>query len=194
MAPTKKSPTAPARGRSKAPRAGVVGGEPADVFETSPAPSAAPMPPLPTPTPRIIYAPEDRASMHAVLCEQIANGMTIYEALREVVLDEETGRHLAWSTVCRWHGMDATLAANFARARQDSADMWASRAVDEAMTAYDPQVGRLRYDAAKWKAGVSKPRVYGNKVDVTSDGEALSPIVALPASVLIQPKRVGPGA
>lgn len=92
------------------------------------------------------------------------------------------------------------LADQYARARAMQGEAWASGVLDEAdappnmiankhgESVVDPgwvQYQRLRVDARKWLASKVLPKQYGDRVDVTSGGEKIGPIAALPPSVLL---------
>lgn len=78
------------------------------------------------------------------------------------------------------------LVAQYARAKRNQADYFAELIVDVAFEDEDdekPFVGanhiqrdRLKIDALKWAASKSAPKKYGEKVDVTSDGEKLQSV------------------
>lgn len=83
------------------------------------------------------------------------------------------------STVRQWAIDDVDgFAAQYARARELQGHAAADRAIQEAINAQDPQLGRLRYDALKWHASKLAPRDYGDKVTnehTGKDGAALFP-------------------
>jgi hypothetical protein len=68
-----------------------------------------------------------------------------------------------WGSVWRWLRARPEFAAQYAQAREAQAHVVAQQAVDEALTASDPQLGRLAFDARKWFAGKIAPKVYGDK-------------------------------
>ena len=78
------------------------------------------------------------------------------------------------------------LVAQYARAKQDQADYFSELIVDVAFEDGDdekPFVGanhiqrdRLKIDALKWSASKLAPKKYGDKLDVTSKGEAIKPV------------------
>lgn len=71
-----------------------------------------------------------------------------------------------------------------ARAHARSAEYWAEVATEavEAATPKTWSVQRLRFDNARWQAAMRNPRRWGDKVDVTTGGEKLSPgVVVVPA-------------
>ncbi len=74
------------------------------------------------------------------------------------------------STVYRWLTAQPTFREQYARAREVQGEVYADKAVDEAMSAKDPQIGRLRMDALKWAASKLAPKKFGDKVQLTGDG------------------------
>jgi hypothetical protein len=109
------------------------------------------------------------------LCEHIANGGSLIEWC------EQEGTP-GYSTITDWLRDDEEFSAKYTRARESQGDYYADKVVATAEEclpdAVEIQRAKLKIDAYKWRAGNLKPKVYGSKVDVTSDGEKLdSPIV-----------------
>lgn len=124
------------------------------------------------------------------ICERIANG----ESLRSICEDDDMPTR---SSFLRWLAdeKNADLRDRYARAREAQAD----RIFDEILEIADDarndwmetengpvlnqehvQRSRLRIDARKWMAGKLRPKVYGDKVDLTHanpDGSALQIVV-----------------
>jgi hypothetical protein len=85
--------------------------------------------------------------------------------------------------ICKTKGMPSTatffrlleenpqLREDYAHARAKQADAFAEMIVEEARTAKDAQLGRLRMDALKWAASKIAPKKYGDKVEVEHAGE-----------------------
>lgn len=99
------------------------------------------------------------------------------------------------STVYEWLIKYPDFSENYTRAREQQADLLADEIIQIADT---PQEGtktkstaagvevvigdmiehrRLQVDARKWKASKLAPKKYGDKVDVTSNGEAVAPFI-----------------
>jgi hypothetical protein len=105
------------------------------------------------------------------LCERIALG----ESLKTICADE----HMPGErTVHRWLSMDddaaewvKTFRQQYAHAREVQADTFADKIVDEAFSATDAAIGRLRMDALKWKASKLAPKKYGDKTTHEHTGE-----------------------
>ena len=86
---------------------------------------------------------------------------------------------------------DEAAATRYARARLASADFYADKAqdaVESAKTVQDATIGRIKAEVYRWRAKVANPRVYGDKVDVTSDGKAIQAAV-----IVMPPERIPDG-
>jgi transposase len=97
------------------------------------------------------------------------------------------------STVYRWLKEDEGFRDNYARAREDQADLLADEIIeiaddssqDTIVTAKGAEYentewtsrSKLRVDARKWVASKLKPKKYGDKLDLTSNNEKLSPVI-----------------
>jgi hypothetical protein len=129
----------------------------------------------PKPTGRPSTYDKDQAD--AILL-RIANG----ESLRTICAPETMPPE---SSFRRWVSEDIDgLLARYAHARDQQADHYAEKLVDEAMTSSDAAIGRLRMDALKWAASKLAPKRYGDKVALTggSDGDApLTVVIRKPA-------------
>jgi polyhydroxyalkanoate synthesis regulator phasin len=83
---------------------------------------------------------------------------------------------------------DAEFANNYARAREDSSDINAEQIeqiVDDVRNGkLQPDQARVMGDLLKWTAGRKKPKKYGNKLDVTTDGEKITQI----QRVIVEPR------
>jgi hypothetical protein len=117
------------------------------------------------------------------ICERIADG----ESLRDICKDEGMP---ARSTVFKWLSQSAELADQYAHAREAQADAifdeilsiaddgrndWMERHgegdVGWATNGEHIQRSRARIDARKWMAGKLRPKVYGDKVELSGPGE-----------------------
>ena len=100
------------------------------------------------------------------ICERIANG----ESLKRICEDKDMPNI---STVFRWLDSNADLCDKYARARETQADNFVDEIVSIADTAEDAPIAKLQIDARKWVAGKMRPKKYGDKIDVTSDGDKI---------------------
>lgn len=110
------------------------------------------------------------------ICERIAEG----ESLRAICLDEDLP---CKATIFKWLSQREDFADQYARARETQADTLfdeiLSIADESKNDTYTDKDGnertdqeviarsRLRVDARKWMAGKLRPKVYGDKLDMT---------------------------
>jgi hypothetical protein len=120
------------------------------------------------------------------ICERLAMG----ESMRTVSKDENMP---AMSTMFKWLRENPSFSEQYARAKQESADAMAEEILDiaddgtndymtiELQDGYEKEVinhevlarSRLRVDTRKWLMSKMKPKKYGEKIDMTSDGKAI---------------------
>lgn len=109
------------------------------------------------------------------ICERIMNG----ESLRSIVSDAGMPNR---SSVHKWLAENKAFSDQYAKAKDNQADTLADELLFIADTAEDVQKARLQVDTRKWVASKLKPKKYGDKMDVTSDGKPLpTPIINLDA-------------
>lgn len=83
------------------------------------------------------------------------------------------------STVFKWIHEDTNGFMNkYARAKEESSDAFAEKMMDIAeevdlKNGLSVQKARLQIDTMKWLMSKQKPKKYGDKLDLTSDGKAL---------------------
>ena len=121
------------------------------------------------------------------ICDRIANG----ESLRSICEDSDMPNK---ETVRRWLRDGEDLRAQYARAREIQADTLFDEMLDIADDARNDwmekrgeddagwvangehiQRSRLRIDARKWMAGKLRPKVYGDKLDLSSTDGSMTP-------------------
>jgi len=103
-----------------------------------------------------------------LICERLASG----ESLRTICGAERDEAELpGQTTVYKWLRTDDGFAKQYACARENQGDTYADRAVDEALTATDAALGRLKMDALRWAAGKLAPKKYGDKLDLEVGGK-----------------------
>lgn len=115
------------------------------------------------------------------ICAELALG----NSLRTVCTADDMP---AMSSVFLWLREHKTFSEQYARAKEESADALfeetqdiADDSLDLALSAADNpklagslvQAQRLRVDTRKWMMSKMKPKKYGDKLDLTSDGKAL---------------------
>lgn len=106
------------------------------------------------------YSKDQKTDIYSRVCTAIASGMS----LRKIC---EAPDMPSIDTIRVWLIEDAEFSAQYARAREEQADFYADEIVTIADTEEDPNRARVRIDARKWTAGKLKPKVYGEKVDLT---------------------------
>lgn len=125
------------------------------------------------------------------ICERLAMG----ESMRTVCIEETMP---AMSTIFKWLRENDQFSEQYARAKQESADAMAEEILDiadngtndwetiELENGYEKEVinhevlarSRLRVDTRKWLMAKMKPKKYGDKIDMTTNGKELpTPIV-----------------
>ena len=135
-----------------------------------------------TPASRTVHSQYEREELHGQVCDLIERGYSTRKACEEVGVV----RKVWWE----WVSSGVVDRDQYARAREANAAWHAEGIVEEAerWALIDPQAGKLVVDAKKWVAARMHPRMWGDKIDITSGGEKVSPIVALPAVTLIPDK------
>lgn len=102
------------------------------------------------------------------ICEHIAQGRALASWCRE--------NSVSYPTVMRWLADDEAFQANYARAREASADADAdamSDLRDRVLSGeIDPQAARVAMDALKWSSGKRNPKRYGDKLAIGGDADA----------------------
>lgn len=119
------------------------------------------------------------------ICSQLAMG----DSLRTVCKEEDMP---SLTTIFNWFRKYPEFLAQYARAKEESADWMADEVLDISDNGANDwmernygdesvwvtngealQRSKLRVDTRKWLMSKMKPKKYGEKVDVTSDGKAI---------------------
>lgn len=101
------------------------------------------------------------------ICEQLIEG----KSLRSVCTQDGMP---AASTVCRWLSQNEEFRKQYVHARELQADALFDQCLDIADgSCADVQRDRLKVDTRKWMAAKLAARKYGEKIDVTSNGETV---------------------
>lgn len=113
------------------------------------------------------------------ICDLVAEGQNLH------VIGKMNGFPPRWR-IYEWFKEEPAFSDNYARAREDRAD-WRSSKIDEVVgqmlnAQIEPAAARVAIDAHKWQAGKEKPKVYGDKQDVTSNGETIKGAVIVVAN------------
>lgn len=116
------------------------------------------------------YTEEEKNKIFDKIIEDICNGLPVRQILKGD--DMPSFHHLL-----KWIEARPEWGERYARAKQESADFDADNVNYIAELCLrgkvDPANARVAIDAYKWSAGKKKPKKYGDKLDLTSDGEAL---------------------
>ena len=106
------------------------------------------------------------------ICDKIADGMHIMD-----VLNSDKKRYPSWPTFRRWKQNHDELQTLYTRSIQDKTEMITFEIVsimnDVKNGVIGPAEGRLLIDTLKWFAAKFYPKMYGDKIDHTTDGEKL---------------------
>lgn len=105
------------------------------------------------------------------LGDRICNELTLGKSLVKICKADDMP---ATVTIYRWLREHEEFSNNYARARENQADLYADEIVEIADNTDDPQKARVQIDSRKWVSSKLKPKKYGDKLDVTSDGEKLN--------------------
>ena len=100
----------------------------------------------------------------------------------------------AFGTVIEWRNNHSSFSSAYAHAKNQQVQAMAEDIVDLANDdTLEPNDKRIRIDTRKWLLSKLIPRTYGDKLDVTSGGEALAPpshqIDARIQSIIMQAQR-----
>lgn len=98
------------------------------------------------------------------ICERISLG----ESLRSICRDDNFPDKV---TVLRWLKKHPEFRNQYAQARDEQADTYFDMIFDEAFSAHDAQIGRLRVDALKWISSKLAPKRYGDRIEHEHTGE-----------------------
>ena len=123
----------------------------------------------------IVTIPRARAFDQGIaddICDSIAQGASLAATCERLKVSA--------SSISRWLQNVDTFASSYAYARRAHADFLADSIVPlagearTAASAHEVQAIKLDVDARKWAASKFNPTAYGDKLDVTSKGEALA--------------------
>lgn len=111
-----------------------------------------------------VYTPE----LGDMICERISLG----ESLRKICREDGTP---GLATIMRWLVSDDAMYVRFreqyARAKEVQADSYEDMMLDIANNQDDVNRARLIIDTMKWTASKLKPKKYGDKIDMTTNGK-----------------------
>lgn len=106
------------------------------------------------------------------VCEQVANGLNIKTVLNS------NDKYPSFQSWCNWKREHNELFDLYTRSIQDKAES-VDEEIDNIMTdiregKIEAPAGRILIDTLKWKAGKYYPKMFGDKVDLTSGGEKIT--------------------
>ncbi len=133
------------------------------------------------------YTPE----LGARVCEAIR---TAKSGMRKLL--DDSAELPSYSTVLGWADKWPEFSSNLARAREQRLKGWVEDLADISDDdTLDPADRKVRIDTRKWVLSKELHRIYGDKLDVTSGGEALAPpthqIDARIQSIVMQAQQRG---
>lgn len=112
------------------------------------------------------------------ICEKVADGDNIMSILNN------NSQYPSWSTFRRWKRDNEELRTLYINAQQDKAEALEKEIDDyRAMLLakeIDPATYNTLVQTLKWKMAKFYPKVFGDKVDVTSQGEKIQQPQAIP--------------
>ena len=117
-----------------------------------------------------------------IICDRLSDG----KSLKSICEMEDMPSK---ATVYNWLDNNKEFLDKYTRAKEDSSDALADDIQDIADKVldgtYNPNAARVAMDGKKWIAAKLKPKKYGDKLDVTTNGESvISPYSALNADEL----------
>lgn len=105
------------------------------------------------------------------ICIEVSNGRNI----KHVLNDKE--EYPTFSTWCDWKRNNVELSNLYTQSIQDKAESKEAEIEDYKLMLQtgkiDPATARVLIDTSKWQAAKFYPKMFGDKVDVTSGGEKL---------------------
>lgn len=110
------------------------------------------------------------------LCVGICKRVAMGEHIKSVL--ESDSRYPDYSTWCNWKRDNIELYDLYTKSIQDKAEM-VTFEINQVMQdmrdgIVEAPVGRILIDTLKWYASKFYPRMFGDKVDVTTDGEKIN--------------------
>lgn len=134
------------------------------------------------------------------MCVEVCERISMGEHVKTVLESEE--RYPTFQTWCNWKRANTELFDLYTRSIQDKSEM-VTFEIGQTMQdlkdgLIDAQSARVIIDTLKWLASKFYPKMYGDKIDVTTDNKAINQPVSvcidgnpvnLSAGLLITPPR-----
>ena len=103
-----------------------------------------------------------------LICDEVANGENIISVLKE-------SNFPSWSTFRRWKNEHEELRTLYVNSQQDKG-IALENEIDDVMQCLkdgemEASVGNVLIQTLKWKMGKFYPKMFGDKLDVTSGGD-----------------------
>lgn len=110
------------------------------------------------------------------ICDELANGDNIKSILAESTYPD-------WSTFRRWKNENEELRTLYVNSQQDKGIALESE-IDDVMKSLkagemEASIGNVLIQTLKWKMAKFYPKVFGEKVDVTSGGDKIPQATAI---------------
>lgn len=122
------------------------------------------------------------------LCVEICERIVLGEHIKPIL--ESNEKYPTFPTWCRWKREHDELFNLYTRSIQDKAEMLIfeinQTMADVRFGILDASQGRLIIDTYKWLASKFYPKMFGEKIDHTTDGEKINS--QQPVINIIQPK------
>ena len=128
------------------------------------------------------YSEEEKIKIFNDICDLIINGKSLRTALK--IIDNP----ISGSTFFEWIRSDGEKSKQYARATEERAELMFEDMFDIADDSTDDfiqteggrklnseniQRSKLRVDTRRWALSKMQPKKYGDKLDITSDGEKI---------------------
>ena len=115
------------------------------------------------------------------VCNEICERIVLGEHIKPILDSDD--RFPTFPTWCKWKRENDELFNLYTRSIQDKAEMLVfeinQTMFDVRTGVLDASQGRLIIDTYKWLASKFYPKMYGDKVDVTSDNKAIQTNIAI---------------
>lgn len=119
------------------------------------------------------------------ICDSVADGENIISILKE-------STYPSWSTFRRWKNENEELRTLYVNSQQDKG-IALENEIDEIMQdlkmgKYEASSANVLIQTLKWKMAKFYPKVFGDKVDVTSGGDKIAAPTAIRIDIVKPPE------
>ena len=134
------------------------------------------------------YSEEEKTKIFNDICDLIINGKSLRTALK--IIDNS----ISGSTFFEWIRSDGEKSKQYARATEERAELMFEDMFDIADDSTDDfvktegggklnseniQRSKLRVDTRRWALSKMQPKKYGDKIDITTDGEQIKQVIQI---------------